>query len=126
MTHYTFCQEDSGSMTGCEPVCDAPATHLVTHHGHYGAEPYVSQKCARHANGSAARHWPDRVDVEPLQVFGPGRPTAARAAIAELRAAQDAMPVFPNGAPYDRALARLRTAQAARAAYWEHGDGVTL
>lgn len=114
------CTADSGSMTGCRPVCDAAATRTVTHWGYGG--PYVYLLCERHAGQAAARHYPDRVDVGPhTQVFGPDRPAAARATIAALRAAEAAMPAWP-GPGYDRALDRLRLAREAREAYWEYGD----
>lgn len=34
------CAHDSGSATGCRPICDAPAVVAVTHTGYRG--PYVT------------------------------------------------------------------------------------
>lgn len=60
------CQEDSGSMTDCRPICDAPATHRVTQAASGGYGPYVSLHCKRHADGAAARHYPYSVSVDEL------------------------------------------------------------
>lgn len=55
------------------------------------------------------------------QVFGPGRPAAARAAITELAAAQAAYDAY-GGWPTDAVRARLRAAQEVREGYWGYGD----
>ena len=63
--HARTCVADSGSMTGCRPVCDAPATRLVTSDGYGG--PYTRRLCDRHAHHEPARVYPDRVtDNRPI------------------------------------------------------------
>lgn len=54
-----MCQADSGSATGCRPVCDLPAAVAVTHEGYRG--PYVAHLCPWHAARLSARIWPYRV-----------------------------------------------------------------
>jgi hypothetical protein len=51
------CAADSGSATGCRPVCDAAATREVTYTGDRG--PYVTSLCDAHAATLAARVWPE-------------------------------------------------------------------
>lgn len=53
------CEQDSGSATGCRPVCSEPATRELTHTGYRG--PYVTRLCAAHAAALSARVWPERV-----------------------------------------------------------------
>lgn len=60
----SICEEDSGSLTDCRPVCDEPATHRVTYDGYGG--PFVSLVCERHADHAPARHYPYSVSVEVL------------------------------------------------------------
>lgn len=50
------CNEDSGSMTGCRPVCDRPATREVTI-----SSGLRLRLCDRHARHAAARAYPDTV-----------------------------------------------------------------
>lgn len=52
----TTCAADSGSATGCRPVCADPATVTVTYEGYRG--PYVTRLCADHARTVAPRIWP--------------------------------------------------------------------
>ena len=57
-----ICAADSGSATGCRPICDAPAVVAVTHTGYRG--PYVTRLCRRHADQLPGRIYPDRVTGE--------------------------------------------------------------
>lgn len=59
------CVWDSGSMTGCRPVCDQPATRMVEHSVPcYGTFTYAL--CAAHARLAEGRYWPDPVDVQEI------------------------------------------------------------
>lgn len=53
------CLADSGAATGCRPVCDRPAVRVLTYGGYGG--PYVTRLCDTHADGLAARVYPDQV-----------------------------------------------------------------
>jgi hypothetical protein len=52
-----MCQEDSGSMTGCRPICDAPAVRVLTYRPSCGPV-LVTRLCDRHADHLPARIWP--------------------------------------------------------------------
>jgi hypothetical protein len=48
------CSYDSGSATGCDPMCDRKATHVVVHaNGSYG--PFNSPVCGRHVAAMSDR-----------------------------------------------------------------------
>lgn len=54
------CDYDSGSMTGCRPLCDAPATHVVRFDG------IAAHVCERHVRPTENRAWPYPTTVERL------------------------------------------------------------
>lgn len=58
------CTYDSGSMTGCVPLCDAPAVQLVTY-GH-GAYRVSVPRCARHVRPTENRAYPYACDVSDI------------------------------------------------------------
>ena len=58
------CEYDSGSATGCQPLCDKPATHLVTYrNGSYKVE---SEVCQRHVRFTVARAYPSATTTTAL------------------------------------------------------------
>ena len=58
--------EDSGSATGCRPICQAPATHAVTVTVIGMRFTYTAELCKRHADHAPARHYPYPVTVAPI------------------------------------------------------------
>jgi hypothetical protein len=62
----SICAHDSGSMTGCRPACDQPATRTLTYEGYRG--PYVTRLCDQHADHLPTRVHPHRViGDEPIR-----------------------------------------------------------
>lgn len=79
----TRCTYDSGSMTGCRPLCDAPATRVVA----YTLPCYGTLRapvCDRHLSPTLGRIYPDAYTLEPV---AGGDVASEQAAI---RAAKDA------------------------------------
>ena len=66
------------------------------------------------------------MDVSVTIVFGPDRPMAARRAFEALRVARERLAAngWPEGAEYDRLLARVRECERVRAQYYEYGDSL--
>ena len=58
------CDHDTGSMYGCEPLCDAPATHVVRYAN--GTYPCAARVCAAHVRVSEARAYPGHIATELL------------------------------------------------------------
>lgn len=54
------CSYDSGAMTDCVPLCDSPATHIVTYrNGSYG--PFAAPMCERHVQPMQGRVYPGHI-----------------------------------------------------------------
>ena len=59
------CEHDSGSATGCRPLCLEPATHTVRQStACYGVLELA--RCERHARSAVARAYPDPCEVLEL------------------------------------------------------------
>jgi hypothetical protein len=63
----TTCEHDSGSMTGCQPLCSDQAVWLVTYHNG-SLRDMTSAVCARHLNVTKARVYPS---LDNIQYIGP-------------------------------------------------------
>lgn len=55
------CAWDSGSATGCRPLCDAPATVAVTYDPCGSGGPLDTRLCDRHAGILPGRIYPGRI-----------------------------------------------------------------
>lgn len=59
------CGHDSGSATGCRPLCDAPAVVGITYG--YGAYRVTVNVCQRHVATTHNRVWPEVGTVGPVK-----------------------------------------------------------
>lgn len=58
------CDYDSGTMTGCRPLCDRPAEYVGTYSN--GTTPAVARVCADHRRPTEDRAYPSRVVWAPI------------------------------------------------------------
>ena len=56
-TDIIRCDFDSGSITGCRPLCDRAARHTITYQS-YGPHVHTSNVCAHDLDARLARIYP--------------------------------------------------------------------
>ena len=62
----TTCSYDSGSATGCQPLCHQPATTVIVQHACGGYGPFSNPVCKRHRSPMLGRIAPSTYDVRPV------------------------------------------------------------
>ena len=62
------CGYSTGSMTGCQPLCDRPATHNVQlHMSGMRSGPLDQLRCAEHVRPTETAAYPYRVETVELR-----------------------------------------------------------
>lgn len=103
------CTYDTGSMYGCEPVCDAAATHVVEYrNGTYRGRALV---CAAHVRASENRAYPGHIATRALDMPRQARRVNEATARAHFRTGgavcvsvngEDSFPVTRSTVTHDR------------------------
>lgn len=60
------CTYDSGSMTGCQPLCDKPATYVVIKRACGGYPELALPRCAKHVAATQNKLYPLHGRTMPL------------------------------------------------------------